>query len=236
MKQLINLELEEDLEAPIGISKEEYESLIRKSKRIGEEREAYRKMLKTYVPMTGFKVPENPRILNLGCGLCHEAIVLSGYFGGKPFGFDSKDVFVVGIDINEKKIEGARKSYSSIEFEDGKIKYHPRENYQFICGDAIRLRDLVDGEFDIVVARHPNLIDQKDVWIMIFEEANMMTKDKGLFIGSSFTDFEHAYLRECISDAEYFQCLDVKNIHSLYSENLSPHETSYDRNVLFARK
>ncbi len=193
-------------------------------------------MLETYVPMTGYNAPEKPRILNLGCGLCQEAIVLSGYFGGKPFGFDSKDVFLVGIDKNEKRIEDARKSYSFIKLAKGKVKYIPSKNYQFIQGDATRLRELVDGEFDIVVARHPNLIDQKDVWIMIFEEANMMTKDKGLFIGSSFTDFEHAYLRECISDAEYFQCLDVKNIHSLYSENLSPHETSYDRNVLFARK
>ena len=234
MKQLFDLE--EELEEPIGISKEEYESLIRKSKRIGEERETYRKMLETYVPMTGYNVPKNPRILNLGCGLCREAIVLSSYFGGELYGFDSKDVFVVGIDRNEKNIEDAKKEHSHMDCREGKIKYLPKENYQFICGDAVKLRDLVDGKFDIVVARHPNILDQRDIWTKIFEEANMMTKDDGIFIGSSFTDFEHACLRDCVSDAEYIKILDVRNIHSLFSEHLSPHETSYDGNVLFARK
>ena len=73
------------------------------SKRIDEARKAFMKMLETYVPQVGYSAPQNPRILNLGCGECYEGFVSSGYFGGKPYGSDPEDVLLVGIDIDAKK-------------------------------------------------------------------------------------------------------------------------------------
>lgn len=103
----MNLEpayIDENME---GIPKEVLES----ARMVGEEGRAFRKMLETYVPQVGYSAPEHTRILNLGCGICNEAIVLSSYFGGRPEGYDSEDVLVVGVDINAGNIRSAERLY-----------------------------------------------------------------------------------------------------------------------------
>lgn len=127
------------------------------ARKVGEKRKAFRQMLEAYVPQVGYSAPSSPRILDLGCGRCYEAHVLSSYFGNQPHGFGSKDVFVVGIDINEKEIKKAREEYAEQDFSEKITKYVERPNYKFIHGDARNLRELIEGEFDIIVARHPML-------------------------------------------------------------------------------
>src|SRR3972149_7852006 len=87
---------------------------------MGQKRKSFRKMLEKYVPRVSYSVPTNARILDLGCGECDEALVLSGYFGNQPDCFDSEEVLVVGIDIDEKSIERARIEYQT---PDAKVRY-----------------------------------------------------------------------------------------------------------------
>lgn len=101
----------------------------------------------------------------MGCGGCEEGYVLNGYFGNKSFGLESPDVFVVN------------------------------PQYQFIHGDARDLRKLVDGEFDVVVARHPHLakndhcaLELADMWRTIFKESRGVLKPDGLYVHYSFCE------------------------------------------------
>ena len=203
------------------------------ARKIGENRKAFRKMLETYVPQVGYSAPENPRILNLGCGVCYEAFVLSSYFGGKPPGSDSEEVLVVGIDIDKNSIERARELYLKPDFSKEITKWVEPPNYKFIHGDAKQLKSLVDGEFDIIVARHPNVAEIPDTWYTIFRESNSLMRPDGLFLATSFSDIEHEMLEELIQKAGYKIALSTPNVHAIPT---SHKEVSIDRKVLLARK
>jgi SAM-dependent methyltransferase len=199
---------------------------------IGRIRRGFRGMLETYVPQVGYSASKNPRILDLGCGPCYEAHVLSSYFGGEPFGFDSDDVLVVGIDINEKEIEKARMEYSELDFSEEIIKWVEEPNYKFIHGDARELRKLVDGEFDVVVARHPNVAEMPDNWYTIFREAREVLKPDGLLIATSPSDTEHEMMEEQIQRLGYKIVLSCTNMYAIPT---SHEKASIDRKILIAR-
>lgn len=225
----MNLELTYRDETMEGIPKEVLEG----ARKVGENRKAFRKMLETYVPQVGYSAPEHPRIIDLGCEKCYEAHVLSGYFGGKPYGFDSEDVLVVGIDVDEKEIERARRDYSKPDFSERITKRVEQPNYRFIHGDARQLRQLVDDEFDIVVARHPNVSQIPDTWYTIFKESNGLMRPDGLFLATSFSDIEHEMLEEQVQKAGYKIALSTPNAYAIPT---SHKEVSIDRKVLLARK
>lgn len=201
---------------------------------VDKNRNAFRKMLETYVPQIEYSAPQHPRILSLGCEKCYEAFVLSGYFGGKPDGSDSEDVLLVGIDLNEKVIESVRIDYQT---QDAKIHFpwtkKPANNYKFIHGDATQLRQLVDDEFDIVVARHPNVFEIPETWYTIFKESNGLMRPEGLFIATSFSDKEHKMLEDQVQKIGYKIALSTPNAYAIPS---SHEKISFDRNVLLARK
>ena len=229
----MNLELEYPDETTGGIPKEIYEKALEAAKKIGKGRKAFRRMLETYVPQTSYSVPQNPKILNLGCGICYEAFVLSSYFGNQPDGFSSKDVLVVGIDIDEKEIERAKDHYKSPDFSEKITKWVEPPNYKFIHGDARRLRELVDDEFDVVVARHPNVAEIQDDWYKIFKESYEIMKPEGFLIATSFSDIEHGMLEELIKKVGYKIALSSSNLHAIPTDHK---DVSIDRKVLLARK
>jgi SAM-dependent methyltransferase len=70
-------------------------------------------------------IGENDVVLDVGCGN-----------GALTYDIAKKAKKVVGIDVNEKNIDFARKNFS-------------RENITYICGDAMKL--LPEEEFDVIV-------------------------------------------------------------------------------------
>ncbi len=208
---------------------------VRKAaQRLGENRLAFRRMLETYVPITRYVAPEPSRILDLGCADCKEGHVLSSYFGGQPFGYQSEKVLVVGIDLDRKALERAELDYRIEEFSEDQIwpRMIRQPNYQFICGDAQQLTALVEGEFDVVVARHPNIAEQKPVWRVIFQRAAQVMKPGSLFIATSFSDIEHKMLEETV-EGIFPLYLSTPNRHAIPTTHP---EVSIDRNVLLGRK
>lgn len=225
----MNIELNYNDKTMENIPKE----LLEGARKVGEGRRAFRKMLETYVPQLNYSIPQQPRILNLGCGRCYETLVLNEYFSGKSEGFDSENTFLVGIDINVKEIERAKQEYTRADFSEKVIKFVEKPNYRFVHGDARNLRELVDGEFDVVVTRHPNVAEIPDTWHTIFRESNSLMKPQGLFLATSFSDIEHEVLEEQVQKAGYKIALSTQNVYAIPT---SHKEVSIDRKVLFARK
>ncbi len=207
--------------------------VLKDARKVGEGRKAFRKMLETYVPQIGYSAPAYPRILNLGCGKCYEAFVLSGYFGGKLEGYDSEGVLLVGVDIDAKEIARAKQEYTRPDFSERVTKWVEQPNYRFIHGDARGLRELVDGEFDVVVARHPNVAEIPDIWHNIFRESNCLMRPAGLFLATSFSDIEHQMLEEQVQKVGYKIALSTSNAYAIPT---SHKEVSIDRKVLLATK
>lgn len=92
---------------------------------------------------------------------------------------------------------------------------------------------MVDGEFDVVVARHPNVAEITDTWYTIFRESNGLMRQDGLFLATSYSDIEHQMLYEQVQKAGYQIALSIPNVHAI---PLSDKEISIDRKVLLAKK
>ncbi len=180
---------------------------------VRETRDAFRKMLEAYVPLIGYSAPERPRIVDVGCGTCYEARVLSDFFGA----------VIVGIDEIEEDIKLSQALY----------RIEGETRHTFIHGDARNLRQLVEGEFDVVVSRHPNVAQFPDVWQAIFEETYGVLRSEGLLLATSYRDAEHALLEEVVQRAGYRIVLSTANEYPIRTPRK---ETSVDRKVLFARK
>ncbi|MFC1698066.1 class I SAM-dependent methyltransferase, partial [Nanoarchaeota archaeon] len=58
----------------------------------------------------------------------------------------------------------------------------PKPNYNFICGDATKLNDLVEDDFDVIVANHPEVLGDNEVWNEIFSEAFKKQESGGTLI------------------------------------------------------
>ena len=75
------------------------------SSRLGIDRAHFWNMLVSYMPKSGFDYKhEVVHIIDIGCGVCKEAPVLNAYFGRKPFGSFSENVYITGIDIDDQSI------------------------------------------------------------------------------------------------------------------------------------
>jgi len=192
------------------------------AREIGEDRLGFRKTLETYVGQAGYIAPPNPRILDLGCGECHEAFVLSSYFGIQPDHLDSGDVCVVGIDPKQRDIETASMNNPA---SDGR--------YKFIVGDARCVKQLVDGEFDVAIARHPEISHITNIWREIFSETRDIMRPEGILISTTYADFELEELKKQVGKAGLDIVLTAQNYWSPVSR---VHHIQRDKYILIARK
>ncbi|MBI2448744.1 methyltransferase domain-containing protein [Candidatus Pacearchaeota archaeon] len=144
---------------------------------IDKDKDVFKKILEEYLLKPK---PENPRILNLGCGTCLETSVLIDFFGVGSS--------ITGIDRDKEKINRAK-------------NYHIYENIDFIAGDIQYLTDFIAGYFDIIIARHPNL--QESRWDIVFSEAYKLHKEGGILIATSFSAVEGKQVIRHIKNAGY---------------------------------
>lgn len=207
--------------------------LMRGARITGIIRKAFRKMLETYAPLDKYAASLPARIVSAGCGPSTEAFALSGYFGRKPFGYDSLEVRFTGIDANEKVIETAKKEHLRSHPDDfGKT---PMPNYTFIHGDAREVRP----ECDILLARHPNIAQLPQVWEEIFATNGL--KQGGLLITTEYGEWEFENrLKPAIARTGYSIDYSGKNIHAVPFTALGgeylPGNPAYDKMVIIARK
>ena len=184
---------------------------------------AFEDMLTYYVPLTEFKIPEDVRILNLGCGVCREAEVLKDYFG------NNGNFKMIGIDRWLNQIISAKERWiNENEFFKNTVDSIP---YEFIHGDATELTDLVQGEFDIIISRHPNIRQFPYNWSNIYTEAYSVTKPGGLFIATEYSVDEFMILKTAVERVGYITLVSGRNKFVLKKQKYFS-----DRQIIFAIK
>ena len=142
-------------------------------------RQAFGKLLESFVPQTSFVQPQHARIIDAACGQCEEGATLVDYFGRNG------SVYLLGIDTNSKSIERARQLNAN---------QKSNADYRFVHGDARHL-DSYDGNFDVVVARHPDTINQISDWLAILRVVDQVTRRGSLFIGTTYEKKEMSSIR-----------------------------------------
>lgn len=139
-------------------------------------------------------------LLNLACGHCEEAAVLSAFFGraGRP-------VRQFAVDLRDREIDKARRRYAATEAifrEAGVPAIRSRENtIEFLSDDATRLAGYgqVPGTFDIIFIRHQNLWNSSTIWRRIYAFAlDRITASAGALIITSYFDREHLQALELL--------------------------------------
>ncbi len=126
---------------------------------------------------TGYELThDSPRVLSLGVGPCalSERAALHLYFLKR---FRKPLAEYVGIDCAENVLSKSRQIFEGV------------SGVQLICADARNLRDHVDGQFDIVLTRHPDLDcgkENPEAWDEIYREARSVLRPDGRLIATSF--------------------------------------------------
>jgi hypothetical protein len=152
---------------------------------------------------TGFKPNHAPRVLSIGTGPCglEEYHAMIRYFSDMDFRVSEYTV----IDIEEKNLNRTREL----------IEKFPVVN--IICDDARNLPYLVEGEYDVVLMRHPDCECGEElgfVWKDIFEKVKDQIGPDSRLITTAFWDMGYGMIFNMLRETGY----DIK----LLGENENP--------------
>jgi len=176
--------------------------------------------------------PDEARVLDLACGDCREAEVLTDVVA-ELRGDAGTAVKLTGVDVRAREIaDAARRCGKRRGPEDGR----GRREFEFLTGDATKLGDHAElGEdFDLVFLRHQNFWNGARDWEEIFDHALAKLGEEGRLVITSYFDKEHALALEAI------QRLGGELIRTEFNEKaraLATPGKSIDRHVaMFRRK
>lgn len=133
---------------------------------------------------------DEARILDIACGECREAEVLTDFMAeikGAPDG----TVKLTGIDVRAREIADAQKKFGSRRGPDSK---RGKREFEFLTGDATKLQSHSEmGEdFDLVFMRHQNYWNGDSTWEKIFDQALEKLGKDGRLVITSYFDKEHS--------------------------------------------
>jgi len=177
---------------------------LAKNSLIREDLVAFWNLLGDTLGLAGYKVPEGGeiRLLNLACGPCVEAAILSAFFG-KPAGpgASSNRVRFFGMDLRGQEIDKAQRRYAATESVFQKFVFpllkesggDTAPQVEFFADDATRLVGYreIPQSFDIIFMRHQNVWNDLPVWRKIFQFALERLETDGQLIITSYFDKEH---------------------------------------------
>jgi len=182
-------------------------------------------MLTEYLPKHGIRLPESPRILNIGCGnnVKWNYLGVTGYLLGRGLGLPE----YVGVDLRPEAFEEGRKALAGL--------------VHFIVADARQLTEHLKGTYHLIVVEHPNLTISADgpgVWRRIFEEAALLLDKEGALILTSFWLNDHIPGQVALEKAGYRILYSGRNkFPGKAFDTLSTGETlETDKYVLIAKK
>lgn len=139
---------------------------------------------------------DEARVLDIACGECHEAEVLTDFVAelkGDPDGA----VQLTGLDVRAREIANARKRFGRTREANDK---RGKREFEFLSGDATKLREHVgsDDDFDLVFLRHQNYWNGDSTWEKIFDQALEKLGADGRLIITSYFDKEHRLALEAL--------------------------------------
>ncbi len=133
---------------------------------------------------------DEARILDIACGECREAEVLTD-FVAELKGAPESSVKLTGIDLRAREIANAQKRFGKGRgVKDGR----GRREFEFLNGDATKLKghSALGDDFDLVFLRHQNYWNDDRTWEEIFDQAIGKLGDDGRLVITSYFDKEHA--------------------------------------------
>jgi SAM-dependent methyltransferase len=175
---------------------------------------------------------EQARILDIACGECREAEVLTD-FVAELKGAGKGDVKLTGMDVRAREIEDAQRRFGG---KRDLEKHAGKRECEFLTGDASKLDQHLElGEdFDLVFMRHQNYWNGAKTWEQIYDQALKKLDQDGRLIITSYFDKEHELALEAI------QRLGGELIRTEFNEETRKLPTggkSVDRHVaIFKRK
>lgn len=176
---------------------------------------------------------EEARILDLACGDCREAEVLTDFLAGLKEPGDETRVKLTGIDVRAREIADAQLRFG------GKKPLGDKPGTRecdFFTGDASKLdgHEELGEDFDLVFMRHQNYWNGAKTWEEIYDQALNKLDADGRLIITSYFDKEHQLALDAI------QRLGGELIRSEFNpetRELSTEGKSVDRHVaIFRRK
>lgn len=174
---------------------------------------------------------DEARILDIACGECREAEVLTDFIEDLKGG--ESRVKLTGVDVRAREIANAAKRFGGRHGPDGR---RGGREFEFLAGDATKLKghSEMGDDFDLVFMRHQNYWNGDRTWEEIFDQALEKLGDDGRLVITSYFDREHVLALEAI------QRLGGELMRSEFNAETRPLTTpgkSVDRHVaMFRRK
>lgn len=130
---------------------------------------------------------DGTRILDIACGACTEADLLTDFFAELRGG----DAKLTGIDMRAREIADAARRLGKGGLIDPNAG--TKKSFEFLTGDATKLsgHSELGEDFDVVFMRHQNYWNGERVWEEIFDEALKKLGQDGKLIITSYFDREH---------------------------------------------
>lgn len=140
---------------------------------------------------------DEARILDLACGDCREAEVLTDFIADLKGESEESLVKLTGIDVRAREIADANRRFGGKK--DLRKKPGIRE-CDFFTGDASKLdgHEELGEDFDLVFMRHQNYWNGAKTWEEIYDQALNKLDSDGRLIITSYFDKEHQLALEAI--------------------------------------
>lgn len=135
-------------------------------------------MFAEYLPRCHIRLPENPNILNVGCGNSVKWNYLGAvlYLAREGLGYPN----YVAVDLSEEAFAEARKALGGV--------------VHFVAGDARNLTGILTGTYRLAIFEHPNLSTSREgprIWQKVFEETRKLLDADGAIVLTSFWLNDH---------------------------------------------
>jgi len=181
-----------------------------KERREGNDDQRFWSLLSDIKRQVNFAIPEERKIqiLDIACGECKEAKLLIKFFGNEYAKSDDGNASLIGVDIDQKRINRAIELNSD------------NQNAVFLCKDATKLDEYpeISVQADIIMIRSQQISASKRIWTEIFSQAIKKLTDNGIMIVTSVSDGEHQMLKDAIKNLPFQILLDETNPHSRISD------------------
>jgi len=189
-----------------------------------------RRMLENVLPVSPPASSSGTRILDVACGACSEADLLTDFFGKIRGG----DANLTGIDMRAREIAQAQQRFGKGRALDPDGRTH--KTFEFLTGDATKLEQHgeLGEDFDIVFMRHQNYWNGQRTWEEIFDQALKKLGPDGELVITSYFDHEHVLALKALQNLGAELLVTQQNDHS---RMLTTPGKSVDRHVaVFRRK
>ena len=185
----------------------------------------WEKIFSEYLTRYDIRLPENPGILNIGCGNNVKWNYLGTvlYLGTRGLGLP----YYVAVDHEEKAFSDAKKAM------DGLI--------HFLTGDAQHLTDFLAGTYHLAIFEHPNLSTSREapkIWRQIFRETATLLDINGGLILTSFWLNDHIPAQVAMERAGFTIVHSGKNKFpgKIFDTSHSGESLQFDKYILIAKK